>query len=337
MRRILLLTTVWVALVAPGARAETIFDPGGWQVPPQREDEVLDAVSAFGADTVRIRVLWGGDWTFDQLDHVIQGAHARGLDVLLTPTGYWGSLGPGKGSPADFGAFVGSLADRYPGVHQWAIWNEPDFQMSGSTYREVFLAAQAALRARGHPSSEMLIGETSPLIGLGGRDQPFVRDVLCLNKHWHLRTGCRPVSAGGWAVHPYSRESSYPWKPALLGMGMSDLPILHRALRKAAAAGAVRHRRVLPVYITEYGVLDYQPHQARMLRGAACMARRIPWVRSFAQYLLYDDGNFNSGLRTQTGEPKVTEAAFAARGRRCPWLRWSLARDRSALQLQGAH
>ena len=118
------------------------------------------------------------------------GAQARGLQVLLTPTGpipAWASRCGGslanrrvcKPDPKLFGAFVRALGTRYPTVKLWSIWNEPNLrswlspqyevvgsqavQRSANLYRALATSAIAGLRGTGHRDAQIWLGETAPL------------------------------------------------------------------------------------------------------------------------------------------------------------------------------
>lgn len=339
---------VLTPLALPPATAgavPTIFDPGGAILHASRDgaDLQLDAVADLGADIVRLRPSVRNS-DLEQLDHLVAGAHARGLEVLLTPVGpatpvrmghqgFELGLPPPPPSSDEYTAFVGNLGRRYPSVHRWSIWNEPDLpglfphppgmgSTPGESYRNLFLAAQSALVEAGHDQREVLIGETHPGPTLG-----FLRDVLCLNRKWKLRRGCAPIAAGGWALHPYV-TGRRPWYTSR-GMGPADLPRLNRALRRAARAGATQGK--LPIWVTEFGVSGDGRQAGEMLSAAEWVMTRHRWVKSFAQYLLQDDW-WGGGLLRRDGSAKPNLAAFThslfaiRRGRRV--VVWGHLRDR---------
>jgi hypothetical protein len=178
---------------------------------PQTQAQALDEAKALGADVVRANVIWARyapspnsrrrPRRFDGkdpaaypglavVDAFVQGAQARGLQVLLTPTGpipAWASRCGGslsvkrvcKPNPKLFGAFVRALGKRYPTVKLWSIWNEPNLrswlrpqyqvvgsravQRSANLYRSLVRSATAGLRATGHRDAQVWLGETAPL------------------------------------------------------------------------------------------------------------------------------------------------------------------------------
>ena len=321
----LVLATASLLVPSEVAAKPTIFDPGTEILRESRPhaDAYLDAMRDLGADVVRLRPTWR-DTDLAQLDYLVAGARTRGMDLLLTPVApgarlnFWpdGEItsGPAPAGPtvAEYAAFVAELGRRYPEVHRWAIWNEPELpnffplptgagDTPGRRYRTVFLAAQSALVASGHRPREVLLGETHP-----GPTLPFLREVLCLNRRWRLRAGCAPLTAGGWAHHPYI-IAERPWYMTDDFIGTGDLPKLNQALWRAEQAGATRGK--LPIYVTEFGVAGSTRFDAEMLSAAEWAMTRNPWVKSFAQYSLLDDW-WQHGLLRGNASPKWSAIAF---------------------------
>lgn len=298
---------------------------------------------------------------FANLDQVVREATSQGLRVLLTPTGpapNWASGSPFNDhvnpDPQLFEQFVEALGTRYSGncsaaacgsavlprVSFWSVWNEPNLaiflrpqivrgrSVSGRIYRGLYQAARRGLRASGHASDPVLIGETAPSRGKTSTPPiDFLRDVLCLSRSYHRRAGCSPISAAGWAQHPYT-PGVPPWKPlpSRTTISIGSLGRLTTALRRAAAAHATRGR--LPVYVTEFGIQSYpkpaaqfgvsQLRQVEYMGIAEYLLYRDTQVRSYGQYLMGDDaGNpvdhltFTSGLRFADDKPKLSYSAFA--------------------------
>jgi hypothetical protein len=294
---------------------------------------------------------------FAELDNVVNGARSRGMNVLLTPSGpapRWASDGDGITNPSasEFGKFVQALGTRYSGnysiptvnptdppnpplprVDHWSVWNEPNLTLflkpqlrhgksvSAKAYRALFLAAQDGLKASGHGSDPLLIGETSPGPGRQGTDPiTFMRGVFCLNAKFKKVGGCAPIDADGWAQHPYDPFDA----PFEAGKGLINLATigdLTKALKKARVAHATTSK--LPVYVTEYGVESVpdrkfgvsQLQQAEYLSISEYLMYRNPSIRSYGQYLMQDDAgnsqiNFQTGLRFADGTKKVAYNAF---------------------------
>ncbi|HEX8074630.1 MAG TPA: hypothetical protein VF545_06575, partial [Thermoleophilaceae bacterium] len=218
--------------------------------------QTLDEIKALGADTVRVLAIWsryareagstarpafdatdpGAYPGFGELDLLVREASARGLSVLLNPTGpvpLWAS--PCKGAKrrntcrpnaGEFGAFVTALGKRYgggyaglPRVTRFTVWNEPDLgswltpQYTGSQkhpvpvspaiYRKLFYAAADGLAASGHAGDQLLLGEMGPIGQTGGslttRNQPplaFLRTLFCLDRRGRPLKGSSASKVG---------------------------------------------------------------------------------------------------------------------------------------------
>ena len=230
-------------------------------------------------------------------------------------------------------AQLGVKLNPLPRVDFWSVWNEPNLDLFlrpqfrrgkpvvGTLYRRLFLAAQEGLRQSGHGSDPVLIGETSPSSGHTSTDPiDFLRQVLCLNSRYRRVGSCEPISATGWAQHPYDLRGTPLRVSSGRILGIPSLGRLTGALARAASAGATTQR--LPVYVTEYGVETVpDPHGVSLARQAEYIAIaefllwRNPQVRSYAQYLLSDDSptnlfSFQSGLLTHSGAAKPALGAF---------------------------
>jgi hypothetical protein len=221
-----------------------------------------------------------------------------------------------------------------PRVHMWSLYNEPNLNLylqpqyrngkpvAGTIYRSLFLAGQQGLAASGHGGDTVLIGETSPGPGTHSTAPiTFLRQVLCLDTRYHRRPGCAPISASGWAHHPYDLRGSPIKVSSRKLVTIATMSRLTDALTRAAKAHATSRR--LPVYVTEYGVETIPDpmggvsfvKQAAYLALAEMLLWNNPQVRSYAQYLLTDDpGNgqfsFQSGLRRANGFRKASYDSF---------------------------
>jgi hypothetical protein len=278
---------------------------------------------------------------YSGLDEIVTLARGVGLKVLMTPSmpmPDWASRSGNSDitspKPAEFGAFVQSLGRRYSGgfsglprVNFWAMGNELNIAIfikphpSGKLYREMFLAGQRGLRASGHGGDPILIGETAPSAGRTGTDPlAFLRQVLCLNRNYRRVGNCAPISADGWAHHPYNpKDPPFDRTPFHNILALGNIGRLTSALRRAARAGATRGR--LPVYVTEFGT-ESKPDpigvslkaQAEHNAIAEFLAWRNPQIKAFNQYLMRDDTAgtfaFQTGLRKGGGAKKPSFDAF---------------------------
>ena len=202
---------------------------------PERRDQTLDELQGLGVDVIRANVIWNryapspqakrkpsfdatdpNAYALGELDALVAGASARGMAVLLTPTGpgpAWASSCGGSASarricnpkPSEYGRFVTALGRRYPTVARWSLWNEPNqggwltpqWKKSGRThipaaptiYRNLVRAATGALAATGHRDDQILLGETAPIGRTSGSyakrslaPADFYRELFCLDK-----------------------------------------------------------------------------------------------------------------------------------------------------------
>ena len=108
-------------------------------------DQYKDYIAPLGIKTIRLQGGWAktekvqGVYDFAWLDHIIDDARSRGLDVLLE-TDYGNPIYPGGGGFDLAGGFprseealtawdswVRAMAVHFRGrVRDWAMWNEPD-------------------------------------------------------------------------------------------------------------------------------------------------------------------------------------------------------------------
>ena len=142
---------------------------------------VADSVAGLGAGWVR---LWGswesaqpgpGSWdsyALRGMNRDVEAAKARGLKVLMVVLGTPAWAAGGKGpthpptDPATFGAAMGGLARRVPGVDAWELWNEEDetiFWAGGADpkkYAAMVKSAYPAIKAA-QPNDVVVTGATT--------------------------------------------------------------------------------------------------------------------------------------------------------------------------------
>jgi Cellulase (glycosyl hydrolase family 5) len=137
--------------------------------------------SELGAGWVRLWASWEyaqpapGQWSSDivnGLNAAADAAKARGLKVLMVVqrSPAWASGGSGgihpPTDPATFGAAMGGLAERVPGVDAWELWNEEDetiFWAGGADparYAAMVKAAYPAIKAA-QPHDIVVTGATT--------------------------------------------------------------------------------------------------------------------------------------------------------------------------------
>jgi hypothetical protein len=336
-----------------------------------------------------------GSW--DALDDLVRGTRARGLFLLLspsTPLPAWASRCDGTATrrrvcrpdPREYGAFVRALGRRYggaytdgdgeilPRVRRWSLGNEPNqpawlrpqlvrhrgitYPESAVVYRSLARAGIAALRATGHLTDQLLLGETSPIGQTTGAlarrpasPGSFIRTLLCIDRRGRALRGraatvrdCRGftrLGVTGFAHHPYAQGGSRP--PTFRGRPATEIALastdrLERLLDAAARRDRIPAR--LPIHFTEHGYQTNPPDtalgvpldsQAAYINQSDWIAYRNPRVQTVAQYKLADDpvvSGFQSGLRFSDGGLKPSYAAY-----RMPV--WVSARGAARLRVYG--
>src|SRR3954451_19693079 len=287
-------------------------------------------------------------------DAAVQGAVARGLVVFLDvngPAPDWaarGSAGAKRPNASAFGHFARAVGTRYSGVKLWSIWNEPNlpvfllpqrsstkshYPVSPTLYRNLYRAAYKGLAASGHGKDTILLGELLP-VGKSShttrssiRPLEFLREVACVDRHYHAfrgsaakARGCKGFKAiplSGIAYHPYALAGGPTKRPP--SSDDATIGTLSRVTRVVDRLRA-RHRfsgpRRPPLWLTEFGVQTDPPD---FLFGAPLkrvptylgmserLAERNRRVYSYSQYPLVDDrttAGFQSGLRFKSGKAK---------------------------------
>ena len=375
MRIRLLILALLTQLAVPAAaqaspRQMMTFEAPDELLDPARSAGVLDEIRAFGIRHIRQPVYWQdyapdpdsprrpyfdeadpaayppGTWS--ALDALVEGAAARGIAVMLTPTGpvpTWATRSKrghvDRPSPDQFGLFVTALTRRYGRrVDMWSVWNEPNqpqflepqyrngVPYSPELYRDLYLAAYFAIRSvRGNRDDKVLLGETAPR----GNEQivhplRFLRGVACLNARYRRRGGCRRLPTDGYAHHAYTPRMGPRFEPADKDdVTIGVLPRLVRALDRAGRARALPRR--LSVYLTQFGVQSHPDRvsgvslvrQPALYAIAEHIAYVHPRVALFSQYLMRDDPpsdtgyrypGFESGLRLNDGVAKPAYLGF---------------------------
>src|SRR5579885_1030894 len=146
---------------------------------PGTLDERLAQLQSFGVDVVRVTIDWrateprAGVFDWSRPDLLLDGLHTHGIAPLVTLYGTPGwanggraeSVAPTTGST--FASFARAIARRYPYVHLWTIWNEPNQRRwlvptSPAVYVKKLLdPAYAAIHAAS-PQSLVAGGVTAP-------------------------------------------------------------------------------------------------------------------------------------------------------------------------------
>ncbi len=334
-----------------------------------RVDVTLDEIKAFGVTQIRQLVYWqtfaprprskkkphvnlsdpNSYTSWGPLDTLMASARAKGIKVMLTPTGpvpKWATAKKKdnltRPNAKLFGQFVKALATRYGSqVDMWSIWNEPNQPQfllpqyrkgkpySPGLYRGLYRAAYNAIRrVPANRKDKILIGETSPRGNVHiVHPLRFLRGIACVNDRYKKVGKCSKLKADGYAHHAYTTRSG----PRFVPPSSNDVTIgvisrLVRALDKAGAHGAIPKR--LKIYLTEFGIqsfpdkisgvpLERQPAYYAIAEHIAYVNSRVAMI---SQYLMRDDAprtsgyryrGFESGLRRSNGAKKPSYKAFA--------------------------
>lgn len=340
------------ALAAPAARAnssqESIFQDDAVLLDGNPAPS-LDMVKGLGANTIHTLAFWNKiapnpksshrpsgdlsdpasykDSAWAPYDALVREANARGLSVLLSPTGFtprWAEC-PGRNCRPNaklYGQFVAALGRRYSGTFQdssgnvlprvkrWSLWNEPDQvgwinpqSQAAPLYRNLVYAGLAALKKTGHGHDQVLLGETAP-VGRGHSTDPttFLLNLFCIDAHGHRLRGRAARQQGctrgfkrfsgitGFAHHPYNVGATGPALRAPHGKGditLATLSRLTRVLRLGAHAHVIRTG--LPVYFTEYGIQTRPPNR----KYGVPVSRQAMWLNE-ADWLAYKNRSVRS-------------------------------------------
>ena len=369
--RMLLLAALVVAAAlipaAPAAASKT--QPTMLQDDPELiygsqalRDKRLNEFKSLGVDIVKVRVRWrdiastkpsgdpadpasyGASW--DPYQAVVDGAAARNMDVLFqlggtAPDWASGRSSVDRPSASAFGKFTEAVGKRFPQVHKFSVWNEPNLvswlapQRSGSVpqapriYRNLVRAAYSGLSASGHAHDQLLIGELLPR-SVGNKSKrtspiTFLRELACLDSHYHTykgktasRRGCKGYKAlpgTGLAYHPYTLAGG----PGVRTPNKDDATISNLGrITKALSRMRAKHRiqRSWKVWISEYGFESTPPDRYAtpikkvpgFMNWSEYIAYKNRRVASYSQYPLVDDpgrsAGFQSGLRFHSGKKK---------------------------------
>jgi hypothetical protein len=277
-------------------------------------------------------------YRFDDLDEAIRSAQDQGQEVMLTLSGTprWAN---GGGTPnrmprrvSDFTAFARAIASRYSGrfdgypyVRFWSIWNEPNLQLflapqfnsrgrsiAPANYARLYAAGYAGIKA-GNNLAKVAIGETS---ARGSDKATGLRPTHSPGRFAELVARANPrLRFDAWAHHPYPSVPSLGPTQRLRwpNVSLSSVPRFNASLKTWFK------RKSVPIWITEYGH-ETRPEdrfgvpystQARFIRQALTLARRMAFVEMFIWFVYQDDQGqpWDSGLYMPSGNPKGSSPA----------------------------
>ena len=295
---------------------------------PGTAAERVASLQHLGVGIVRFTLRWDavestqGTFDWSHTDAVLGPLRDAGVDAVVTLYGTprWANGGSGPNvAPTrglDFARFAAAAAERYPFVHRWTIWNEPNQRRWLSTASPVQYVirllnpAYAAIHAAS-PASLVAGGVTAPRGGAGGTSPvAFIRGMGRAGAH-----------LDAYAHHPYAlTPTETPWSGGCANCETITMATLGRLLTETQKA----FKRPVRIWLTELGYQSNPPDhilgvspalQATYIAAAAYKAWATPRVDLLIQYLYRDEpglDRWQSGLETTVGRPRAAMGAFMA-------------------------
>jgi hypothetical protein len=335
---VLVLALAALALVGP-ARASShasfgVQDDAWLLYGPGTLEQRLATLDDLGVGTVRFTLRWDmaaptrpkhplspadPAYRWGPFDSVLDGLHAHGIAAVVTLWGAprWsnGGAAPNHLPRSGFGDFAYAASKRYPWVHRWTVWNEPNGRtfavpVSPSLYVRRLLNPAYVLLHRANRANVVAGGVTSPR----GTPSGMSPTAFMLGMHAaHARLDA-------YAQNPYPgspRETPFrdpcSW--------CHTLSLAH--LSSARAEVTRLFGRSKQLWLTEYGyqtsppdrVLGVSPAlQARYVGEAALRVWEAQGVTMLIHFLVRDEptlGGWQSGFFSAHGAAKPSYRAYA--------------------------
>lgn len=326
VRRLLLMALLAAALVVPISASASPYirygvqDDAWLEYGPGSLDQRLTQLDSLGVDVVRVTIDWRAteprrgvdDWA--RADELLDGLHAHGIAPLVTLYGTpaWANGRRSESwaptSASTFASFARRIASRYPFVHMWTVWNEPNqrrwlLPTSPAVYvsrllnpavAAIHAASPHSLVAGGVTAPRGSTGGVSPVAWIAGMAKAHARMDAYAHNPYPLRPGETPTSGGCGHCTTIT---------------MATLPRLLADVQRAFGT----HMRI---WLTEYGYQTNPPDrvlgvsyaaQARYLGEAALRTYEAPRVDVLIHYLVQDEpnvGRWQSGVYTAAGLAK---------------------------------
>ena len=299
---------------------------------PGTMEQRLDTLDRLGVQVVRLTLRWDEiaptrpaderdpydpSYRWNAFDLALRGLHRHGIEALVT---IWGSPrwanggGPANTLPLHgFGNFAYAAATRFPWVHRWTAWNEPNTRtfsrpVSPKLYvRRVLNPAYAALHLAG-AANLVAGGVTSPRRTPSGMSPLAFMEGM---QRFHARLDA-------YAQNPYPsspRETPFSDPCAhCRTLTMARLPEIRRDVTRMFGPK--------PIWLTEYGYQTDPPDrilgvsralQARYVGEAALRVWQQAGVDVLIHFMVRDDpelGGWQSGLFADDGAAKPAFRAF---------------------------
>ena len=262
------------------------------------------------------------------LDYAISQAEAHGIEVavLVTHSPRWANGGRGAlwaPDPPDFSRFLTAAARRYPGVHRWMIWGEPnradrflpnraDSPIGPRRYAQLLDAAYGALKAVS-PANIVIGGDTFT----GGEVKPeqFIE--------WMRLPSGRPPRLDWYGHNPYPfRFPEIRTRPIAGGWrDLSDLDTLSAEVNRAYRPLGISPKLWLSEFTVQsdhtsrvFEAFVTKPAQARWLTAGYEAAAAVPQVEGLGWFSLLDQagGRLAAHWGLMTSDGRTEKPAFSA-------------------------
>jgi hypothetical protein len=293
-----------------------IQDDAWLEAGPGRITDRAATLRRLGFDVVRVTLIWGdmeripGEYTWRRADRLLGALRRNGLSPVVTLWGTpaWASASGFPNAPptsgASFKRFTQAVANRFPYVRHWLIWNEPNkaqwlSPVSPSLYVTRLLNPGYAGIKAAIPQARVGGGVTAPRGGRGGMTPvDFIRGMDRAGAH-----------LDAYAHNPYP---VYPGDTPFTGG--CECKVITMATLERLLGNVGRAFPRARVWLTEYA---YQTKpdpfgvslalQARYIGEAARRVYAAPKVDMLIHYLFRDEpdlGRWQSGLETVRGKAK---------------------------------
>ena len=329
MRKALLLLVLLAALAAPAANASTYAQYGvqddAWLLYGAGTlDQRISTLQNLGVHVVRLTVRWDqvertpGQRDWGQFGVVLDALHAAKIPAVVT---LWGSPRWANGGKAPnalpthgFGLFAYAASKRFPWVHQWTAWNEPNTRVMSSPvsprlYVQRVLNPGYTYLHKASRANQVAGGVTSPRKTASGMSPlAFMQGMHAARAH-----------LDAYAQNPYAgspRET-----PSIDPCSWcSTLTLAH--LPKIRADVTRYFGRSKPIWLTEWGyqtnppdrILGVSPAlQAAYVSQASLRVYRQSGVTMLINFMVRDDTSgegWQSGFFTSNGTAKPSYRAF---------------------------
>jgi hypothetical protein len=263
-----------------------------------------------------------------QLGDAIAQAKEHGIEVavLVTHSPSWANGGRGplwSPRPGDFAQFLTAASRRYPEVHRWMIWgepnrvdrflpNRPDSPIAARRYATLLDSAYGALKAVS-PDNVVIGGMT--FTGGDVKPEQFIQ--------WMRLPSGEPPRLDWYGHNPYPFRFPIIRKPPLPGgwRDLSDLDTLEADVNRAYRSRGEKPRLWLSEFTVQsdhtsrvFKAFVSQPAQARWLTAGYAAAGQVDQVEGLGWFTLLDQegGPLAAHWGLLTSDGRTEKPAFHA-------------------------